>query len=131
MAGSNDVTFKVSLQSTQDVAEFVESKDTYLVKLGESVPVPVRITIPSGAEIEDKYRVTLITQEIKSTQPGQFSVGSGFENSFDVIVAEKPKTSKVSGNVIGSFTAKETIIFLIVLAVIILLIIIWFRRRKQ
>ena len=135
MVGENDVTFKVTLQSTQDVAQFVDSSTTYLVKHGESQPVPVRITIPSSAQIEEKYRVTLTTQEIKGAQLGQLSVGSGFENSFNVIVTEKPRLApSASGNVSNVsnvLASKQGVISLVILVLIIIALVIWFRKRKQ
>ncbi len=127
MVGDNDATFKLSLQSSQDVAQFTEPQEAYLVEAGTSVPVPIKISVPSSAQIGDTYRVTFTAQEAKTTAPGQFALGSAFETSFNVLIGEKLAVPQKKAEVLGS---KQIIIAVIIILLIIALAI-WIKRRKQ
>ena len=90
MVGSSDLTFKVTLDSKENVVKFANNQDTYSVPAGQRIEVPIEVTVPPEAQLENSYKIKVLAQEVKSGEAGQFSLGSAFENSFDLIVAQPP-----------------------------------------
>lgn len=95
LVGESGATFQISISSTESIASLADAQETYNLNAGERTLVPIIIKLPEETERGTKYQVTVTAQESKTSIPGQFSLGSAFENSFEVIVSE-PQAHQVS-----------------------------------
>ena len=126
LVGDNDITFKVSVTSLNNVAQVV-GQDTYELKAGERKTLPIRLTVPQDAALGAEYPVTVSVQEVKTSNPGEFSLGSAFDNSFKVIVGEPPKSAPPSEQAIDT----KTIIYIIIALIVLAGIIFWLKKQKK
>ena len=88
MVGNEDLTYSVEIKEGA-IASL--SGGVYIVKAQTSdTMVPLRVSVPSDAEIGDITKVKVEFKTITSGTGGMVSMGTGMTVSFDVIVVEKP-----------------------------------------
>lgn len=124
--GDSSTSFKVSVESAGGVARLTDSDGIYEVAAGTSEQVPIEISVPVSASDGDSYRVRVSVQEVKGGTPGQFTLSSAFESSFDVIVGQPIQSSPTP-----SSSGDRTLIYVIVALVVLVGLIIFFRNRKN
>lgn len=118
MVGNKDLTIKVTIKEGSDIASL--EKDTYTAKLGTSdTRIPVTITIPKDYK-RSIQKVSLEFTTISSgEETGMVSLGTGYVNSFNVIISEKPISKDV---LIGMIIALISITIILVLIILIILL---------
>ena len=127
MVGEDQIIFQVSMVSEGNVAQFIDEQREYTLAPRERKKVLIRITAPETAKTGNEYKVTFTAREQKAATAGQFTLGSAFESSFDVIIQKK---QSISGNTFLNLSQRTTWYILGIL-IIIVIIIIWLKRKKQ
>jgi len=121
MVGDDDVTYSVAIKEGASIASLVQG--VYAVKAHTSdTMVPLRISVPSDAEIGDTTKVIVEFKSITSGTGGMVTMGTGMSVSFDVVVVEKPK---------GNLPITWIVAGIVVLVVLIWLISAGRKKRKK
>ena len=121
MVGDEDVTVEATLESGSEIASVKEGRYTIPAKTKDT-EVPVTISIPEGVPLNETYSVKVSFQTVDSGKGGAVALSTAVGTSFDVIVANVPKSNQ--GN-------NKLIIILLVLGVLVVLgIIIYLLRNK-
>ena len=123
-AGDNEsMTLRASVTNGTEIATITDYSKDYVVPYGvknPGVPVTIRITPPTVCSKGDKYNVILSFTSVTQGAKGQFALGSAFDRSFDVVMADSCSTGNSSPT-----------IYIIVAVIIIALIILFYRRRNK
>jgi hypothetical protein len=90
-----DIIIDVSLKEGEELADINEGR--YTVPAG-SIDTEILVTIkaPEESDFGESHRVTISSREVISGDTGGVALGTAFETSFDVIIANIPKTQKES-----------------------------------
>lgn len=121
MAGDGDITVQVDLVEGSEIA-YIIGNNKFLVKSGtKDTEIPIRINMPSDANIGDSYKITLSIKTITSGDDQGVSFGSAIGQDINVlVVSERTETSW-----------GLTIIILSVIGVLIIGIVIFLIRKKK
>ena len=120
MVGNDDITVDVAITQGSDIAKLEQTR--YTAKAGTSdTIIPIIIKVPSNYD-KNLQTVEVEVKTVNSDQGGMVNLGTGWKNSFNVILSEKPVTA---GNLMAVIVG--LIIAIIVLAIIIFILI----RRKR
>lgn len=86
---TEDVFATIEVIEGSEIASL--SKEEYLVEEGSSIDVPLRIRIPSNAEIGKEYSVRVNTVVLADSESGGVGLSTGSITAFNVIVGEVPE----------------------------------------
>lgn len=117
---SEDVVAVLEVSEGNSIASLKKSE--YIVSYGETLDVPLRISIPSDAAIGAKYPVKIDVKTKSASDEGMVSLSAGMLLAFDVIIAEKPAEAEES-------SLNVYIIAAIIIVVLIILIILLSRKK--
>ena len=128
---TEDVKIKIEIINGSEIASITDSEDIYLVPAGGRAISNIRISIPETAT--DKYTVKIGFSTVTERTSSTFSFGSRIDQSFDVIVGEKPVPSPQPSPEQLEETKKSSnkgLVYLLI-GIIILLLIISLTIRKM
>jgi len=133
--GDPDLEFTGTLIDGAGVVSFIGSSE-YEVPNGEIVDAPIRISVPSDAQIGQVYTISMVfrsvpvSADVDEGNAVQFTQSVGF--SFDVKVVEQSQIPEATPDELPATTGDNTLLYiLVVLGVVILIVIIWFALRKN
>ncbi len=126
---------KVAVNEGGDILKLPDPDKIYNVPVGERTEVILKAEIPKNATLGDMYKITVgFSTAIPSAQGG-FSFGSTIDQSFTIIVGEKPAPSPTSNEnkqeTINLESVKTALPYIIAIAIIIIGIIIFFIIKKR
>ena len=127
MAGSENITVRVSISEGSEIAEIINLSDKYSIPLGEMKSIPIKITIPEDAKIGNSYNVKLSVTTIEAAAPGAFAFGSSIEQNIPVQIISNEKPTTVE----KKETPTPWIVYLLVGIIILIIIILLLRRRRK
>ncbi len=94
LASTEDVSVRADIISGEEIIKIIDSSNEYLIAAGGKTTVKMRVTIPSDAKLQDAYNVNIQFITITTGESGQFSLASGIDKGFQVIVGTGPVKEK-------------------------------------
>jgi len=89
---TKDITLRALIKEGSEIASI--RKIDYIIKAEtKDTVIPIIIKTPSNISINYKYTVT-VSFITKNSDPGSIFLGTGIDTSFDVLIADIPKTEK-------------------------------------
>ena len=125
---------KVAVNEGGNVLKLPDSEKIYTVPVGERTEVVLKANIPQNATIGEAYKIVVgFSTAIPSAQGG-FSFGSTIDQSFTIVIGEKPAPSPAENKTgaINLESVKTAIPYIIIVLIIIIAAIIFFivKRKK-
>ena len=120
---TEDVTASVEIIEGTEIATLDENE--YLVEAGGATNVPLKIKIPSDAELGAVYKIKVSTKTITPGTTGGVSMGVGMTTNFEVIIGEKPE-----GETTNAWTW-YLIAGIVLLAIVIIFFLVKKAKRKK
>lgn len=134
--GDGDLIFTPKIIEGSEVLSFTDSDLTYLVKARTGgVAVNVRVSVPANTSIGTTYKVK-VGFLTSSENTGQIQVGSGFTETFNVVVIEKaavtPPAPAPAPTPAPEKNAPVNIaLYLLIILIVIVIVIIIIKSRKK
>jgi len=127
--GGQDLTIEV-IPGDSEIAVFEDNDLTYELPLGESINVPVEITIPEGDAEGTKYTVGALFKSVSGQEGGIVGFVTNLGKSFPVVVVEEPKESPEAAY---SYVRSIWLVIVsgLILGILAVLILIMYFVRKQ
>jgi hypothetical protein len=107
MVGEEDIKVKAELSSEGNIAALVDPNPEYSVPFGrDNVPVSIKITIPSDAQVGTKYDISASFRQVSDETGQMLHVASAFTSELPVEVVgvgespvkEEPKAPEKTNN---------------------------------
>jgi len=127
--GPDDVFAQPSIVQGSEILELI-NPEKVLVRIGDSVDIRTRITIPNEAQIGDTYPIQVTFTTI-SEEEGAFGLSSSVSRKFDVIIVPTAEELAREAMLAEQGPITSWMIYLIVIIVIITILIIWFKLKKK
>lgn len=128
---AKDMVIKGSILEGEDYVTFIDDVSSISVPAGGVVSVPIRISVPSNANIGDIYEVKAFFETVSgSTGEGMVEFIFNVEKSFKIGVIENP-AEPVAPASQPTPTTSSNAVWWWVLGIVVLIIIIWMILRKR
>ena len=126
----------VSLEGGNEIAEIISGVSYTVPPKSNTVKLVLKVTIPSSANIGDKYDVRLNVQSTGGQEgAGTVQLGVGYNVKFPVVVvsevAEVPEVSAGESAPRGRVAAVVSAVVIIIIIIIIILVWWLLRRNRQ
>jgi uncharacterized membrane protein len=122
---TENVNIRVNILEGSEIINITNEDNVYAVSPGDKIPVNLRITLPDDAMVGSTYNIHLEFTTVSLGSSGEFSIGTGQEQDFKVVVGNKFVAEKTP------FVFSKVLVWLIIGILLLILIIAMFLSRKK